>query len=348
MSHPETPSRLGESVTAPPAVLLIGLGEIGCSVMHEAVMRDWRVDGCADAAPDAARDRLATYVGSDWASRTPVKPSVHGLLADAASGAIAVLCTSSKAAAVAPDVIACVEAGIDVVTTCEEFAWPLPGTAKTLSEIDLRAKEAHRVVLATGINPGFVMDALPVVAASASLGLTRVEVRRAIPLGARREAFQRKVPTGLSVDEFEDLGEGVGHVGLEASARLVAERLGWTAESVSTDTRPIVGERGVVEGIIQTASVWAGGKERVSLRWEASDACAEPIDRIVLSGTPPLEITMRPSIHGDTGTVAMVLNGVISLARGGYQEGLRRPADAWPLVGAGLEAAASSEGPAVG
>jgi 2,4-diaminopentanoate dehydrogenase len=317
-----------------PTVLVAGLGEIGRSVVREALVRGWRVAACADLDPEAAAARLTHEIAGDRMAELPVEEDVAGLLAHAEEGAVAVLCTASRAAAVSAQVAACVDAGVDVVTTCEELAWPAGDTVELLSDIDLVARRAGRTVLATGINPGFLMDALPVVAAAASLEVTHVEVVRSISLDDRRAAFRRKIPTDCTAEELARIGEDFGHVGLLASARLVAERLGWRAEDTSTETRPVLDDRGLVTGLLQSAVVRADGEDRVTLRWEAKRGLDEPSDRIRLHGVPTTEITVHPSIHGDIGTVAMVLNGVMSLHEGGGRAGLRRPADEWTMIGA--------------
>ena len=47
-----------------------------------------------------------------------------------------------------------------VVTTCEELAFPVPEQQAAWREIDKAAAAKKVSVLATGVNPGYAMDAL--------------------------------------------------------------------------------------------------------------------------------------------------------------------------------------------
>ena len=62
--------------------------------------------------------------------------------------------------------------GVAAVSTCEELSWPWlrhPILAQELSELAVR--HGGRL-LGTGINPGFLMDTLPVVATRAAAAIT--------------------------------------------------------------------------------------------------------------------------------------------------------------------------------
>ena len=57
-----------------------------------------------------------------------------------------------------PQIEALVSRRINVVTTCEELACPVPARAAAFKELDRLAKRKKVSVLATGVNPGFAMD----------------------------------------------------------------------------------------------------------------------------------------------------------------------------------------------
>src|SRR5438132_288191 len=80
-----------------------------------------------------------------------------------------------------------------------------------------------------GVNPGFVMDALPALLGSVCRALEQVRVRRVVDAARRRGNLQRKIGAGMTVEQFQaaaDTGR-FGHVGLVESAALLAEGLGW-------------------------------------------------------------------------------------------------------------------------
>ena len=84
---------------------------------------------------------------------------------------VVVLCTSSSLKSVMPQLEAVLAAKIPVVSTTEELAYPGYTNVKLAAKLDKLARKAGVAVLGTGVNPGFVMDALPVAMADAAVHL---------------------------------------------------------------------------------------------------------------------------------------------------------------------------------
>ncbi|MBL0008033.1 MAG: hypothetical protein IPP25_12920 [Saprospiraceae bacterium] len=53
-----------------------------------------------------------------------------------------------------------INAGLSVVSTCEELFYPWNSSDEWSKTIDLAAKDKGVAVLGTGVNPGFLMDSL--------------------------------------------------------------------------------------------------------------------------------------------------------------------------------------------
>ena len=51
--------------------------------------------------------------------------------------------------------------GLDVVSTSQGLSFPRLAHPKEAAKIDAAAKKAGKTLLATGVNPGFLMDSLP-------------------------------------------------------------------------------------------------------------------------------------------------------------------------------------------
>ncbi len=105
-----------------------------------------------------------------------------------------------------------------VITTCEELAYPIPARAAELRELDRLARSKKVSLLATGINPGFAMDALPLALTGPCARVRRVSVTRVVDAASRSLALQRRVGAGLNLAQFRRaVSEGaVRHVGLRA------------------------------------------------------------------------------------------------------------------------------------
>ena len=58
-------------------------------------------------------------------------------------------------------------------------------------------------MLSTGVNPGFVMDALPIMLTVACERIDSVKVKRIQDARTRRLPFQQKIGAGLSREQFQ-------------------------------------------------------------------------------------------------------------------------------------------------
>jgi hypothetical protein len=215
------------------------------------------------------------------------------------------------------------ERGCAVVSTCEELSWPWLRHPVLAQELHERAVRSRARIVGTGVNPGFLMDALPVAATSACHTVRTVHVERTQDARRRRLQFQRKVGVGLPLDEFRRrVGEGsLRHVGLGESMHFIAHYLGWRIERWEESIEPVVAERslaselgpvvaGAARGVLQEARAWVDGRLALELHFRAALDEPSPRDRVVLDADPPLELVIPGGLHGDTATSALVLNTV--------------------------------------
>lgn len=308
----------------------VGLGEIGREVLRR---------GCAagllepvllvDSSPDIA-ERFAGEFMAQVPMEVAEQPVVSRLeeawayvAASAARPAVAVVCTGSRVEEVAPVILEAVGCGLNVVSTCEELSFPWLKAAEIAEEIDRAAREAGVSVVGTGVNPGFVMDLLPALAARAVFDVTEVSAERVVDAGKRREGLRRKIGVGLSVEDFERLAAGgrLGHVGLGESACLVARALGVEWEGrVEERLVPVVADEAVESSLsavrpghvrgVQHEAVLAADGCVVRLRLRMAVGEREEYDRIEVRGEPPVSFTLKPGLHGDLVTAARVVNSV--------------------------------------
>jgi hypothetical protein len=170
-------------------VALVGLGPIGIEVAKALADRpNVEILGAADPGPEKAGRTFAELVGSG--PRVPVDSSAGALYersaADRGSSDVMVLCTGSRLETVLPQIEEAIEAGLHVVSTCEELAYPELKHAVLAHRVDQKAKEHGVAVLGTGVNPGLVMDRLALAAAAACVRVDRVKVTRRVDAAKRR------------------------------------------------------------------------------------------------------------------------------------------------------------------
>ena len=236
-----------------------------------------------------------------------------------------------------------VSLGIPVVTTCEELLHPWE-TAPVLAQgIDSAAMEAGVAVLATGVNPGFLMDSLPAFLTSVCSHVDRIEVDRYQDASKRRIPFQRKIGAGLSIDEFESRKEegSLRHVGLTESMDFIAAQLGWKLDRREDVISPVVAESvfqvagkefpaGIATGVRQVGSGYIGETEKIRLVFQAAVGEPESYDEVRIHGEPNITSRIAGGVHGDIATCAIVLNAIKTVLKA--RPGLRTMAD----VGNGL------------
>jgi 4-hydroxy-tetrahydrodipicolinate reductase len=334
---------LGDSFRA--RVALVGLGPIGIEVGRALAGRPAvGLLGAADPAPDKAGRDLADLLGLPLpGSPTRVESSAAALYSRSAASRgmadVAVLCTGSRLTSVAPQIAEAVAAGLHVVSTCEELAYPEFRHAALARSLDEQARRQGVAILGTGVNPGLVMDRLALAAAGACVRVEKVRVTRVVDAAKRRGPLRAKVGAGLSREEFEQgvAANRLGHVGLSESAALLALGLGFPADEITETIEPVMAARetdgvppGRVLGLHQVALVRAGGQARVELDLTMAVGVAEPADRIEIRGDPPVDLNVRDGFHGDRATVGCVVNAIPFLV--GARPGLRKVVNL-PLFG---------------
>ena len=149
-------------------VALVGLGPIGIEVGKAlAGRRGLELLGAADPASDKAGRPLGELLGT--AGGPVVDSSAAALYArsskERSRADVVILCTGSRLASVTSQIEEAVNAGMHVVSTCEELSFPELKSSALGRRIDERARANGVAVLGTGVNPGLVMDRLALAAA---------------------------------------------------------------------------------------------------------------------------------------------------------------------------------------
>jgi 2,4-diaminopentanoate dehydrogenase len=298
-------------------VAIVGLGAIGREVVKAVCARPG-LQLVAAADPAFANRDAGEVSGMEPCGVTVVESASQALASGAAD--VVLVLTGSGVADVLPVVEAAAAVGADVISTCEDLAYADFSAPDLARQIDARARAAGITVVGTGVNPGFVMDRLPLTMAAACVQVERVLVERVVDAAKRRAPLRAKVGAGLTVEEFRAgvAARRLGHRGLAESCALVGLGLGWVFDEVRSTIEPVTGDRpdvpaGRVAGLRQTASGIREGKELVRLDLEMSVGAPDPHDRVVIEGDPPLDVWVRGGTHGDRGTVGTVVSAIPSV-----------------------------------
>ena len=302
-------------------VIMFGVGSIGSGIARVLASRsDFQLVGALEQDP--------AKIGADLGQAIGLRQDIGILVSDQAKKTLArraeavVHSTKSYLDQVMPELEAIITTGHNVVSTCEELADPWSQHPDAAEHLDRLAKKNGVSVLGTGINPGYIMDWLPLALTAACQRVNRVRVRRVVDASKRRMQLQKKIGTGLSPATFAEMAarREIRHVGLQESASLIARGLGWKLDSIVEGIEPVVAKRmtvtdyftvqpGFVTGVNQVACGLMDKVERIRLELLMSVDMGEDSDEVWIEGDPSLHSSVK-GIHGDISTAAVAANSV--------------------------------------
>src|SRR4029078_1077756 len=180
----------------PIRVLYYGLGPIGAAVVRQvADRRGFKIVGAVDIDPAKAGRDLGEV--ADVGRTLPVKVSAHGKIAvKSPKPAVVALCTLASLKRVLPQMEEILKLKVPIVSTTEELAYPTGANMKYARAVHEWAKKAKVAVLGTGVNPGFTMDALPIILTGVCERVDSIRVDRVQDARVRRLPFPQKIGAG--------------------------------------------------------------------------------------------------------------------------------------------------------
>jgi hypothetical protein len=312
----------------PIRVMPFGLGPIGAAVARQLAERSgFEIVGAIDIdAAKAGRD-IGDVIGL-------VRPLGIKVCADAARALraarpnVVVLCTSSSVTTVLPQIETILRAKTAIVSTTEELSYPDYTHVAAAQQIHRWAMRARVAVLATGVNPGFAMDALPIALTAVCERIDRIVINRVQDARIRRLPFQQKIGAGLTAEQFQRKVEdgSVRHVGLTESIGMIADALGWTLDRITDDLQPrlateaiasdfLAVDHGYVSGIIQDGAGYVSKRPVIRLHMEAYLGAPESYDAVEIEGRPNLSMKIAGGIHGDIATASIVVNSIAKVVQ---------------------------------
>lgn len=320
-------------------VVQYGLGPIGQSCVRTLLSKEatGRVQlvGAIDIDPAKAGRTIRELTGlncdivvSDDADKT-----LHDTTPD-----VVLHTTSSFLPQVESQFLQCMRAGANVVSSTEELPYPFDRHAAIAKNLDVVARANNVTLVGTGVNPGYAMDTLALTATGVCTAVDSVQVLRRVDAGKRRLPLQKKVGAGMTPQAFyrRRAQGGFGHIGLVESLRLVMTGLDWDVDEVSESLEPVTAEKdvvtpfltvrqGQVAGIHHAAQARTAGRIKVTLDLFMYVGAENAVDQVTVSGDPPISLTIKGGIFGDTATVGALINAIpLAIAS---DAGLKTPLD---------------------
>ena len=315
------------SMSSPIRVLQYGVGPIGLACIRTILAKQatgsLALAGAVDVDPDKAGRDVAELLGGDApATGVTVRDDAGAALAEIAPDVV-LHTTSSFLDRMHGQLEECIRAGAPVVSSTEELAFPYDRRPEISRRLHEEAVAHGVAVVGTGVNPGYAMDTLALMATGVCCDVSEVHAVRVVDAGKRRRPLQVKVGAGLSAAAFEEKkATGMfGHIGLRESLLFVAKGLGWSLDRVDERLDPVLADReittpfvaveaGSVAGIHHAITGYAKERPVLSLDLKMFVGAENPRDAVRVTGDPPVDLEIRGGIFGDTATVAALVNAI--------------------------------------
>lgn len=311
-------------------VIQFGLGPIGLESLKLAAEQSWlEILGGVDIDPAKAGKTLAELTGCAALGGANVFPSLDALFAAVGAPDVVLHTAGSSAAASFAQMKPALERGISVASTCEELIFPALKTPDLARDYDALCRRTGARIAGTGVNPGFVMDILPICLTGVSREVTSIYVERVVNASTRRQPLQAKIGSGQNPGDFRaKFAAGkAGHAGFQQSAALLAHAMGWTLDEIRETCEPVVATSRVVTkffdvaagqslGIHQKCVGLVAGETKIKLDLQMYLDASLPHDAIVVRGRPDLNLVLNGGVAGDDATVASLINIIPRLLAG--------------------------------
>ncbi len=262
-----------------------------------------------------------------------VKSSLQQVLKETEADAV-LHATVSTMRELVPEILPAIKAGLNVISVAEELSFPWERSYDLASKLDRVAKKHGVTVLGTGINPGFLMDLLPLNLSGICGSVTTIRVRRVNDFSVYGQSVMKHIGADLMPEEFErGLQDGsiLLHVGLPESIQMVARGLNWKLDQLKEDRHALVTrsdrlarsirvQKGRVCGFRQTAQGRAKGNTieleifGIILPNPPEDGVS-PGTWVEIEGDPGMKVAISGGIcdAGGLGTASHAVNAIPSV-----------------------------------
>jgi 4-hydroxy-tetrahydrodipicolinate reductase len=222
-----------------------------------------------------------------------------------------------------------IDCGMNIITICQELFFPIGRNRAIARDIDRRAREKGVRITAVGINPGFVMDLIPILCSVPCWKIDRLFVQRVVDFSPYGPDEMRHIGANLTQDDFlEGVEAGkIGHIGLLETAAMVGHCLGFPIDELKQTKQPLLTkthreslfvkiEPGKVCGFKQSVAGLVEGKKILDFRMvgivspDRDEDGVEMGDYTRIYGQPSVDITIKEEIaqKGGLGTSGVAVN----------------------------------------
>lgn len=221
-----------------------------------------------------------------------------------------------------------IDEGINVASISEALSFSWVTYPEVSKDIDQNAKDHNVTVVSTGVNPGLVMDFMPLALSSACCRVDRVKIKRVVDFsvysptrgtlrfGIKPGEFRKGVKEG-KIPLHQGFNETLAHVAAGLGFKLDEIKQKWNllvSKSIRT-TQWFTVRPGEVTGFTQTAMGLMNGESRVELiicciiHPNLNEDGEEAGNWVWIEGEPDVNMVIKfPTERGDLSTTARLVN----------------------------------------
>lgn len=303
-------------------VIQVGFGPMG-QLVTKLLLKRKNIDlvGVIDIAKEFQEKKISDFLGSDIESNLIITSDLERVLTKDID--VVIIATSSFFEKIAPLILEIVGVGVNVISLCEQLSYPYNFHPELSKKVNKAAKKQNATVVGTGINPGYLMELLPIMLTAPCEVIEKIAITRMMNSSKRRIPFQMKIGTGLNKEKFEKIiseKKITGHVGLEESMQMINTALGLELDEfielppvAKIAEKPFIYDnievpKGHVCGLHSRGIAKKKGKEILILDFIAYSGNHEEFDSVEIIGIPNIKQIIKGGVHGDVGTASMVVN----------------------------------------
>ncbi len=313
----------------PIRVIQYGVGAMGSNMVHLLLRKpNIQIVGAIDKDPSKIGRDLGDVAGLNGKLGIPVEYPAHIVL-DNREADVVLHATTAFMVDAFPQILDILNRRINVVTIAQELFFPLGKNLEKAKELDKRAKEMGVRLTAVGINPGFIMDILPIVTSLPCWEIKKVFVGRIVDFSPYGPDEMKHIGAGLSPEEFlQGVNEGtIGHIGLLETAAMVDHCLNLKVNRFVQTKEPMITEKhreskfiqinpGRVCGFRQNVIGFKNDDQVLEFRMiglispDRTEDGVELGDYTRIEGTPNVDIVIKEEISqkGGLGTAGVAVN----------------------------------------
>lgn len=321
---------------------LVGFGTTNQAVLELALTRPWlKVVGIVVRSPERDGERASSRVEGapeDLRCSTDLDGTLRAARPD-----VAIVATSTHLAEVLPVLTAVALTRTPIVCTAEDLAYIRAEDSREAASIIELATTNRIPIVATGANPGFVLDLWPLTLSGLAWDVRHLRARRVVDVSVFGPRVRESLGIDLDPEAFRaGIADGsvVGHAGFPESLRILAAAMGRELDRVEVVSEPIMAERplqlpdgsfvaaGRTAGANQLATGWFAGEPwleiSMTLHIDPAAAGLAPTDEVHLDGRHSLHVRVEPGCRALMSTAAMIVNGLpraIAAPPGVYRPG---------------------------